>query len=327
MKALLLDQPGPLDTLYVSELPEPQPAAGQVRVQVYAAGLNPADYKFAQRGFSRWAYPHVPGMDVAGVIDAVGADVTHWQVGDAVYYHGDLSKPGGFAEWTIAPAHAIAPLPHPVSFVEAAALPCAGFTAYQALHHKLHVTAGQTILVQAGAGGVGGFAVQLAALAGLRVISTCSSSNFDWVRQLGATDVLDYHTQDVAQTIRELTDGRGVDAIVDTVNTDTATLGLELLAFGGGIACVAALPRFEHFQSFGKALSVHDVALGGAYLSGDRIAQKKLAQIGRELGHLVSDRKINPMVQEVIALEEIPQGLQRLAERHVRGKIVAQIHS
>ncbi|MDX2244226.1 MAG: zinc-binding dehydrogenase [Leptolyngbyaceae cyanobacterium bins.302] len=325
MRALLLDRPGSPDTLYVSELPEPQPTAGQVRVKVHAAGLNPADYKFAQRGFARWSYPHIPGMDVAGVIDEIGADVTQWQVGDAVYYHGDLSQPGAFAEWTIAQPHAIAPLPQGVSFTEAAALPCAGFTAYQALHHKLHIAAGQTILVQAGAGGVGGFAVQLAALAGLKVISTCSMANFDWVRQLGASDVLDYHTQDVAAEVQKLTDGRGVDAIVDTVNADTATLGLDLLAFGGGIACVAALPNFNHFQSFGKALSVHDIALGGAYLSGDRPAQEQLAQIGRDLGQLVSDRKINPMLHEVIGLEEIPDGLTRLSQRHIRGKIVAQI--
>jgi NADPH:quinone reductase-like Zn-dependent oxidoreductase len=325
MKALLLDRPGSPDTLYVSDLPEPHPAAGEVRVRVHAAGLNPADYRFARRGFPRWHYPQILGLDVAGVIDALGADVTQWQVGDAVYYHGDLSKPGGFAEWTIAPAHAIAPLPQDLTFTEAAALPCAGFTAYQCLHHKLHVESGQTILVQAGAGGVGGFAVQLAAAAGLQVIATCSAANVDWVRQLGATDVLDYHAQDIPLEVQRLTNNRGVDAIVDTVSADTATTGLDMLAFGGGIACVAALPDFKHFQSFGKALSVHDIALGGAHLSGDRTAQAQLAQIGRELGKLVSDRTITPMLQEVICLEQIPDGLTRLAQRHVRGKVVAQI--
>lgn len=327
MKALLLDQPGPPHTLYVSERPEPHPAAGQVRVKVYAAGLNPADYKFAQRGVSSWKYPHILGLDVAGVIDEIGEGVTQWQVGDSVYYHGDLSQPGGFAEWAIATAHAIAPLPSQVSFNEAAALPCAGFTAYQSLHHKLHIESGQTVLVQAGAGGVGGFAVQLATLAGSRVIATCSAENFDWVRQLGAADVLDYQTEYIPSKVREMTDGRGVDAIIDAVGSATATDGLEMLAFGGGIACVAALPDLSRFQSFGKALSVHDIALGGAYLAGDRIAQAELALLGQKVGKLVSDRAISPMLQEVIRLEDIPDALTRLSQRHVRGKIVAQLHS
>lgn len=326
MKALLLDQPGLPASLYVGTVPEPHPAAGEVRVKVHAAGLNPVDYKLAKRGVGRWTYPHILGLDVAGVIDALGLGVTQWQIGDAVYYHGDLSKPGGFAEWAIAPAHAISPLPPSLSFNEAAALPCAGFTAYQSLHHKLHIQRGQTILVQAGAGGVGGFAVQLAAIAQLRVIATCSAANFDCVRQLGATEVLDYQTQDIPAAVRKLTQGRGVDAIVDPVNADTATEGLGMLAYGGGIACVAALPDFSRFQSSGKALSVHDISLGGAHLSGDRTAQAQLAQIGRDFGQLVSDRAITPMLEEVIRLEDIPDGLDRLSQRHVRGKIVAQIY-
>lgn len=325
MKALLLNEPGPPTSLYVGTAPVPHPATGEVRVKVHAAGLNPVDFKLAKRGVGRWTYPHILGLDVAGVIDTLGNGVTQWQVGDAVYYHGDLSKPGGFAEWAIAPAHAISPLPPSLSFTEAAALPCAGFTAYQSLHYKLHVERAQTILVQAGAGGVGGFAVQLAAIAGLRVIATCSAANFDWVRQLGAAEVLDYQTQDIPDAVRDLTDGRGVDAIVDTVSADTATAGLGMLAFGGGIACVAALPDLSRFQSFGKALSVHDIALGGAHLSGDRIAQEQLAQIGRDFGQLVSDRAVIPMLETVISLDEIPEGLDRLSRCHGRGKIVAQI--
>ncbi len=325
MKALVLDKPGTPETLYVKEMPEPQPQEGEVLVKVMAAGLNPADYKLMRRGISTWQYPHILGLDVAGIIDAVGPNVSEWQVGDAVYYHGDLSKPGGFAELAIAKAHAIAPLPQNLSFVEAAALPCAGFTAYQVLHRKLHVQPDQTILIQGGGGAVGGFSVQLAALAGLQVISTCLSGDFEWVRKLGAAEVIDYETEDVAARVREITNGRGVDAIVDTVSSDNATAGLELLAFGGGIACVAALPDLSKLQSFGKAISVHDVALGGAYLSGDFKAQRDLAQIGKELGDLASAGQIDPMLGAVIKLEEIPQALQRLSQGKVRGKIVAQI--
>ncbi|MGL5033723.1 MAG: zinc-binding dehydrogenase [Microcystaceae cyanobacterium] len=300
MKALLLDRPGKPETLRIDDVPIPSPNLGEVRVKVHAVSLNPADYKFMERGFRAWQYPFIPGLDVAGTIDAIAEDVTQWQVGDAVYYHGDLSKPGGFAEYAITTAHSISALPKNLSFNQAAALPCAGFTAYQVLYHKLHIQPGQTILVQGGAGGVGGFAVQLAAREGLEVISTASPRNFDWVKSLGAKWVLDYHTENIIQRVKEITQGRGVEAIADTVGRETATLGLEMLAFGGGIACVASLPDLSKMQSFGKALSVHDVALGGAHLSGDRTAQQQLAEIGDKLGELVNCRAIDPMIQEVI---------------------------
>lgn len=327
MKAIVLDQPGPPDTLHLAEMPQPAPQAGEVRVRVQAVGLNPADYKFALRGFRTWIYPFILGLDVAGTIDAIGPDVTNWSIGDAVYYHGNLAKPGGFAEYAIAPAVAIAPMPKNFSFAEAAALPCSGFTAYQVLHRKLAIRAGQTLLVQGGAGGVGGFAIQLAALAGLRVITTCSAANFDWVRQLGATDMIDYAKEDVLTQVKALTGGRGVDAIVDGVSGASATAGLDMLAFGGGIACVNGLPDLAKLQSFGRALSVHDVALGGAHLCGDVVAQQQLAEIGQAFGELASAHQFNPLLQELIALEDIPPALVRLSQRHVRGKIVAQIQS
>lgn len=325
MIALILDRPGSPETLRLAQVPQPQPAEGEVRVKVKAVGLNPADYQFMGRGFPSWNYPFIPGLDVAGTIDAIGANVTGWEIGDRIYYHGNFSKPGGFAQWAITTAHTIAALPNHLSFTAAAALPCAGFTAYQVLYRKLHIQPDQTILIHGGAGGVGGFAVQLAALAGLKVISTCSSRNKEWVRQLGASEVIDYNSEDVSARVREITQGRGVDAIIDTVSSANATSGLDLLAFGGSIACVAGLPDFSHLQSFGKAISVHDIALGMAYLLGDLKSQAELAEIGRELAKLVTQHQINPILQEVISLEEIPQALVRLAGRHVRGKIVAQI--
>ena len=159
MQALLLNEPGLPTSLYVGAVPEPHPAAGEVRVKVHAAGLNPVDYKLAKRGVGRWTYPHILGLDVAGVIDAVGEGVEGWQQGDAVFYHGNYGRPGGFAEFTVTTARTLVRTPQGLSAIDAAALPCAGFTAYQALVEKLHIQSGQTILVQGGAGGVGGFAL------------------------------------------------------------------------------------------------------------------------------------------------------------------------
>jgi NADPH:quinone reductase-like Zn-dependent oxidoreductase len=325
MKAMVLDRPGGPATLRLAEVAKPAPGPGQVLVRVHAVGLNPVDYKVGQTGHASWQYPFILGLDVAGTVEELGEGVTEWRLGDAVYYHGDLSRPGGYAEWAVAAAHVVAPLPAGLSFEQAAALPCAGFTAYQALYRKLHVHSGQTIVVTGGAGGVGGFAVQLAANAGCTVIATCSPGNRDYVSDLGATHVVDYTTESLTERIRTLTHGRGVDAVVDTVSAASATETAGLLAYNGGIACIAGMLDFAKAQPFRQAASVHGVMLGGAHLSGDRPAQEDLARMGREFGALVSSGQIDPMLHEVTALEGVPEALERLSGRHVRGKIVARV--
>ncbi len=325
MKALVLDKPGTPETLYPSDIEEPMPAAGEVRVKVHAVGLNPVDYKLAKSGFPGWAYPFILGLDVAGVIDAVGPNVEEWQPGDPVYYFGDLTRPGGYGQYAIVTTRTLAWLPDGLSFTDAAALPCAGFTAFQAIHRKLRVQSGKTILIHGGAGGVGGFAVQLAKAAGLKIISTCSRHNNKFVKDLGADEIIDYQNENVVTRINDLTGGRGVDYIVDTVGSESATIGLEMLACNGAIACIAGLPDMTQLQPFVKGPSVHEVFLGGAYITQDGQALDDLAKIGMELGALVVKKVIHPMVEETVTLEDIPDALVRLSMRHVRGKIVAKI--
>jgi NADPH:quinone reductase-like Zn-dependent oxidoreductase len=325
MKALVLDKPGSPKTLRPAEVPRPEPAEGEVRVRVRAVGLNPVDYKLAASGFPGWSYPFILGLDVAGTVEAVGPDVAEWEEGDRIYYHGNSLKPGGYAQYAIAPSHVLSWIPEGLSFAQAAALPCAGFTAYQALHRKLHIQGSRSILIHGGAGGVGGFAVQLARAAGLKVIATCSSHNFKFVQRLGADELIDYRSEDVAKRVSELTEGRGVDYVLDTVGPESATESLEMMAYNGQIACVAGLPDITRIRPFEKALSVHEVAIGGAYRSGDLTAQEDLAKIGRDLGSLVGKGMISPMLEQTIILEEIPEALVRLSMRHVRGKIVAEV--
>jgi NADPH2:quinone reductase len=325
MKALVLDKPGKPNTLRVADISTPEPDAGEVRVRVEAVSLNPVDYKLAQRGHLAWKYPFVLGLDVAGVVDAVGSGVESWQPGDAVFYHGNLSKPGGFAECAIAPAHVIAKIAPGVSFEAAAAIPCAGLTAYQALFQRAHLNSAHTVLVQGGAGGVGGFGVQLAANIGATVITTASAHNHQYVRELGATHVIDYNTEDVRQRVLEITNGRGVDAILDTISSENATQGTRMLAFGGGIVCIAGMPDFVAV-SFDKAISIHAVMLGGAYFSGDRLAEENLRRMADEMMLLLAQRKIEATVTQVVELEQIPAKLSELAGRHISGKIVAKLN-
>ena len=200
MKALLLDKPGSLETLRIGGINLPSPDRQEVLVKVKAAALNPVDYKLAADGVDSWQYPFVLGLDVAGIVEAVGSQVEQWQKGDRIFYHGSLLRNGAYAEYTIAPTRVVTAIPESLSFIEAAAIPCAGFTAYQALHRKIGIKAGQTILVQGGSGGVGGFAVQIAKAASLKVVATCSQANLDYVRDLGADYAIDYRHEDVSSS-------------------------------------------------------------------------------------------------------------------------------
>ena len=327
MKALILEKPGSPDHLKIADQPVPEPAPDEIRVKVMAVGLNPVDYKTAEWGHPSWQWPHILGLDVAGTVDVVGSGVTSWRPGDRVFYHGDLSKPGGYAEFTIAPAHIISRIPENVTFEDAAAIPCAGYTAWQILSRKIPVRQGQTLLVHGGAGGVGGFAVQMGRLLDLKVITTCSGVNFLAVKDLGADHSIDYRCEDVTVRIMEITNGRGVDIAINTIDSDSATEDMNRLAFGGHLACVAGLPDFNRIEPFMRAISIHESALGGAHLSEDRVAQSDLAEMGKELIKLVQDGKISSMLSKLVSLEEIPQALADLSRRHVRGKIVARLDS
>ncbi|MDT9724735.1 zinc-binding alcohol dehydrogenase [Xylanibacillus composti] len=327
MKALILTKPGALDTLEAGELPIPEPAPGEIRVRVHAAGLNPIDYKLVPNGLPAWTYPFVSGVDAAGVVDAVGEGVTTWKIGDRVVYHGNFTKQGTFAEYHITTAHTAAALPEDISFEDAAAFPCAGLTAYQAIQRKMRIGPGMSVLIHAGAGGVGGYAIQIAkALGASQIVATASPANFDLVRKLGAHEVIDYNTENVRERVMALTEGRGVDGILNSLNRATAQADMDMLAFGGQLACIAGAPEnVADFQPSFKTFTVHKLMLGGAHLSGDRRAEEDLATMAQEFMQLMRAGKIDAMVSEIIALEDIPKGLARLAERHVRGKIVARI--
>jgi NADPH:quinone reductase-like Zn-dependent oxidoreductase len=266
----------------------------------------------------------VLGLDVAGIVDAIGSDVVQWIVGDRVFYHGDLSKPGGFAEYAITTAHTTAAIPENVTFAEAAAIPCAGLTAYEAVVRRLDIQAEHTVWMQGGAGGVGGYAVQLCANIGANVITTASEHNHPFVKSLGANHTIDYNTENVVDTIMDITGGRGVDRVLGAVDIETANEGIEVLKFRGGIACVAGMPTIDD-TTFAGAKSIHNIAYGGAHSSTNRAAQFDLARMAEEMIALVSEKKIDPMIEQRIRLEDIPEGLAQLQTRHVRGKIVAEI--
>lgn len=325
MKALLLHNKGQWQDMRVEEFNRPAPEPGELLVKVYAVGLNPVDYKSATGGNPAWSYPHILGLDIAGVVEEVGDQVTQWKQGDRIVYHGDLTKKGGYAEYAVTTAHTVSRIPDEVTFEDAAAIPTAGYTAYQALFRKLPIDRMDTILIHGGAGGVGGFGVQLAKLAGKTVITTASRNNHEYVRSLGADYVIDYREEDVTATVLELTNGRGVDAVVDAVSRQSATEALGMLTYSGHIVYIAGAPDYSMVKPFTKAISFHEIALGAVHQHGDHQSQGDLAAMGNAMLALMSQGNLSSMLQEVIPLKEVPAALKRLSERHVKGKIVVTL--
>jgi NADPH:quinone reductase len=325
MKAWLVDQPGPVRSLYLDHAPVPDPGPGEARVHVHAAGLNPLDWKLITGGSPAWHYPQIPGIDVAGTIEALGAGVADWRLGERVLFLGDMMRAGAFADFVVAPVDVLARIPHQLTFEDAAALPCAGITAYHALHRRLRIHRGQTILVWGASGGVGGFAVQLARIAGLRVIAAFSGHDRDYVLNLGAHETIDRANDDIEEIVQALTDGCGVDAILNVVGAERATLDLDLLAYGGGLACVAGLPDLARLTPLTTAPSIHEVGLGSAYKS--PAARRDLATMGQELAKLVANGNIKPLVSEIVGFDALPEALAQLQGGAFRGKVVAHLRN
>lgn len=324
MKAVAVSDSDQREIL-IEDMNIPVPRDNEILVRVHAAGLNPVDYKVAASGHPAWTYPFTLGLDVAGTVVETGKFVTHLSPGDRVFYHGDLSKPGGFAEYAVTTAHTVSKIPGGITFSEAAALPCSGLTAYQALYRKIDMSGMESILIHGGAGGVGGFAIQLAKRAGLMVITTCSPENNDWVAKLGADFAIDYKNEDVTLRVMEITDGQGVNAILNTLGAESAQEDILRLSYNGHLICIADLPDLSKVNLWSRAMSVHTIALGGAHGSGNYAQQRDLANMATELIILVSIGGILPMIESRISLEEIPEAFRRLATRHARGKIVAEI--
>lgn len=328
MKAIAQNGPGGPDALSIMNIEKPHPGPGELLVEVYAASLNPVDYKVMGNGHPDWIYPHVPGVDAAGVVHAIGEGVKGWSIGDRVVFHRNFTKQGVCAEYAVTTAHTAARLPVSVSFEDAAAFPCAGLTAYQVLVRKMKAQAGESILIHAGAGGVGGYAIQIAKALGLGPIyTTATPANEEYVKSLGADVVIDYRDGDVLSTIMTLTDGLGVDLILNSVNRATAQDDLSALAFGGQLACIAGAPNtVADFQPSSKSFTLHKLMLGGALDSGNRKAEEDIARMTEEFLAMMVDGRIRPLDKAIITLEEVPAALQRLSERHVRGKIVVKLN-
>ena len=315
MKAMVIRAFGGTDVFEPRDLPSPEPGPGEVLVRVVATAVNPVDYKIRRNG--AWAGvkpPAVIGYDVSGVVEAVGPGVTDFRPGDEVYYTPEIfgGKPGSYAQYHVANASIVARKPRNLSHLEAAAVPLAGGTAWDALVTRAGVRPGETVLIHGGAGGVGHFAVQIARAAGARVLTTCSQRHREFVRQLGADVAIDYEREDFVEAVLRETGGQGVDVVFDTVGGELLAKSVEVTRPGGRLVSIVSVSGNLN-AAHRKNLTLHFLFL--------LRARDKLDA----LRALIERGLLRPVVDQVLPLEQVAKAHERLETGHGRGKVVLQV--
>jgi len=238
MKAAFIERHGGPEVLKYGDMPDPVAAPGEVVVDIVAASVNGADWKVREGKSGQLSrFPYILGRDFSGVVSAVGDGVTDLRVGDEVFAVCDAGQEGAYAEKIAIKASIVARKPDVLSHVDAAALALAGLTAICTVEDTLKLKAGETILIQGGAGGVAAFAIQLAKHLGARVITTASAANHDYLRQIGADEIIDYNAVDFTKVVKNC------DAVFETVGGDVAQRSFAVLRPGGRAAFIASGPQ------------------------------------------------------------------------------------
>ncbi|HKK05747.1 MAG TPA: zinc-dependent alcohol dehydrogenase family protein [Gammaproteobacteria bacterium] len=331
MKAVMMNAPGEPEVLQPAQADTPAISRpSEMLVRLKAAGINPIDTKLRGRGtYYPDRLPAILGCDGAGVVEAVGEGVSRFQPGDAVYFcHGGIGgHPGTYAEYAVVDQEFAAPKPASLDFTEAAAVPLVLITAWEALHDRAHVEAGHTVLVHAGAGGVGHVAIQLARLAGARVCTTVGSAQkADFVTELGAELTIDYHAQDFAQVARAWTDGEGVDIAFDTVGGATFEQSFSAVRLYGDLVTLLQPGadvdwKEARLRNLRVAL---ELMLSPMYL-GQHAAQAHQAGILAEGAQLIDAGKLGVHVAQVFPLSEAAAAHRQLEQGGFVGKLVLDI--
>lgn len=315
MKAAVIKGYGGADRFEVREVEKPAPGPGQLLVRVRAASVNPLDWKM-RKGRLRFVkparFPLVLGYDVAGEVEAIGAEVSHFEPGDAVYAYS--ARGGGYAEYALVEEESAAPKPSSLSFEDAAAVPLAALTALQALRDKGELAEGERLLVNGGAGGVGHLAIQIGNALGARVVAVASGRNQEFLREIGADRGIDYAQEDFTK------DDETWHVVFDAVGTSSFR-ECDLILEEGGVYVTT---------SFSPEIVVRGlVSLVGRLFGPVRRARAVMVRPSGQdlafLGRLIDTGKLRPHVEEVFRLERIADAHVCSEEGHVRGKLVIRI--
>ena len=306
MKAVRIHEFGGLDSLRFEDAPMPAPGEGEALVRIHAAGVNPVDWKtcageaIAQR--LEDPFPFIPGWDVSGVVEALGPGVSEFETGDSVC--GMVRWPwggGGYAEYVAAPVADLVAKPGPLDHPQAAGLPLAALTAWQALFDAADLKAGQTVLIHAAAGGVGHLAVQIAKWKGARVIGTASARNREFLRELGVDGFIDYRETRFEDEAGE------VDVVLDGVGGETQERSWSVLERGGALASIRGRPREEEASARGVRAQHVSVRADRTQL--------------REIAELAEAGRLRVHVDAAFPLGEVRKAHELSRQGHARGKL------
>ena len=311
MRAVQFHAYGGPEQLVVEQIPRPVPQAGEILVRVYAAGVNPIDWKIRKGLFKDvrpLRLPVIPGSELAGVVEMLGPGVTRFEKGQAVYGRGGQ---GTYADYAIIAAESLAPKPGNISFDQAAAVPVGARTAWMALFHLADLQPGQRILVHGAAGGVGNYAVQLARWKGAHIIGTASFNNLEFVRSLGAETVIDYNATPFEEVAHDL------DVVVDTVGGETQDRSWSLIKPGGILIAIGHPPAQD-------IAAQHGVRTASTVLD-QRAPPRISTEPLHDISSLIESGMLIPQLGTIFSLEEARQAQALSESGHGRGRIVLHI--
>ena len=331
MRAAQMTAVGSPDVLRPIDLPELQISSpSQIKVRLHAAGVNPIDTKIRSRGLFYGAEPPaILGCDGAGEVIETGDAVDRFRVGDRVWFcHGGLGrKPGNYAEYTVIEQAEAEPMPETLDYAHAAAGPLVLITAWEALFDQGRLQAGETVLIHAGAGGVGHVAIQLAKARGARVLTTAGTGeSIELVRDLGADEVIDYRDGDVSARVIELTAGYGVDLCLESVGPQVFRDSIGAMApYGRLVTLLDPGSDLDLSQARTKNLSIAFTLMLTPMLMDLAGPRAHHGEILRECAALIDDAKLRIHIGRTFPLEEAAQAHEQIASGHTHGKIVLEI--
>ncbi|OUB19398.1 NADPH:quinone reductase [Bacillus thuringiensis serovar yunnanensis] len=331
MKAMIIDKYGKVP-MRMAEVPTPEINEYEVLAEIHAASINPIDFKIRDgkvKMLLKYEMPLILGNDFSGVITKVGSKVTHFKVGDEIYARPRKNKIGTFAEYIAIHEDDIALKPKNLSFEEAASIPLVGLTSYQALHDIMQLQKGQKILIHAGSGGVGTFAIQLAKIMGATVTTTASEAGTNLVTSLGADEIINYKTEKFEDILKNY------DAVFDTIGGATLEKSFNIIKSGGNIVSVSGMPNARFGKEFGSGFfktllfslaskkltsleKKHNAQYSFLFMkpSGDQL---------RTIANYIEAGKIKPVIDRVFPFEDAQKAMEYSESGRAKGKIIVKI--
>lgn len=320
MNAMVLTRFGGPDAFELAQVARPEPGPRQVLVKVMATAINPLDYQIRRGDYvSLVQLPTIIGYDVSGVIEQVGAAVTEFTAGDEVYYTPKIfGGAGSYAQWHVADVDLVSRKPRNLSHIEAASLTLVGGTLVEGLLTRAQLKAGESILVHGAAGGVGTIATQIAKACGAWVIATARGRDREFVAGLGADEVIDFETESYIERVGQLTEGRGVDVVLDTLGRDTLSRSPQVLAESGRVVTLVDTPEPQNLlDAWGRNATYHFVFT--RQYSGKLDTLRTLVERGR----------VRPVIGRTFKLEEIAEAHRaletKIKDTPIHGKIAIEV--